>query len=201
MSGQKNRFKQEDFDLDLTYITPRIIAMSYPASGLESIYRNPITEVSRFLKNKHNNNFLIINLSNRKYDYSKFDNMVKGDIKGDGIWVGRPPLSFFGTVVLNLRHNAQIPLARREKRSCCALFGGERADWHCHLLLPHLFSQVPKCDRCAQLLCPSKVILINSGLQSRVWESPSPVRSDTSSISTKCFQIRTFTLVPNCSKE
>lgn len=76
MSGQKNRFKQEDFDLDLTYITPRIIAMSYPASGLESIYRNPITEVSRFLKNKHNNNFLIINLSNRKYDYSKFDNMV-----------------------------------------------------------------------------------------------------------------------------
>ena len=47
--------------------------MSYPASGLETIYRNPINEVSRFLENKHKNHYLIINLSNRKYDYSKFD--------------------------------------------------------------------------------------------------------------------------------
>jgi hypothetical protein len=30
----------------MTYITPRIIAMSYPSSGFESIYRNPIDAVS-----------------------------------------------------------------------------------------------------------------------------------------------------------
>lgn len=53
VSGKKNRFIMEDYNLDLTYITNRIIAMSYPASGIESIYRNPITEVSRFLKSKH----------------------------------------------------------------------------------------------------------------------------------------------------
>ena len=42
ISGDKNRFKQGQYNLDLTYITPRIIAMSYPASGFETIFRNPI---------------------------------------------------------------------------------------------------------------------------------------------------------------
>ena len=31
VSGQRNRFTDEDYNLDLTYITPRIIAMSFPA--------------------------------------------------------------------------------------------------------------------------------------------------------------------------
>jgi len=144
VSGQKIRFKQEDFDLDLTYITPRIIAMSYPASGLESIYRNPITEVSRFLKNKHNNNFLIINLSNRKYDYSKFDNMVTSAKIGDGVRVGGPPLTFVGAAVPDMRYNAQVSAARREERGGGALFGGEGPHWDCHLLLPHLLGSFPE---------------------------------------------------------
>ncbi len=131
--------------MDLTYITPRIIAMAYPASGLESIYRNPITEVSRFLKSKHKNNYLIINLSNRKYDYSKLDNMVKCVYLGDGVLVGRPPLAFVGAVVRDLRRNAQVPAGGSEERGGGALFGGERADGHCHLLLPHLLSPLPKC--------------------------------------------------------
>jgi len=42
VSGPKNRFKQDGYNLDLTYITTRIIAMSFPASGIESIYRNNI---------------------------------------------------------------------------------------------------------------------------------------------------------------
>jgi phosphatidylinositol-3,4,5-trisphosphate 3-phosphatase/dual-specificity protein phosphatase PTEN len=42
ISGKKNRLIQDKYNLDLTYITPRIIAMSYPASGIESLYRNPI---------------------------------------------------------------------------------------------------------------------------------------------------------------
>jgi len=43
ISGKKNRFIQENYNLDLTYICPRIIAMAYPASGFESLYRNPIS--------------------------------------------------------------------------------------------------------------------------------------------------------------
>lgn len=46
ISRDRRRYTSKDFDLDLTYVTPELIAMSLPARGWESIYRNPITEVS-----------------------------------------------------------------------------------------------------------------------------------------------------------
>ena len=49
VSGNRRRFKEENVNLDLTYITPNIIGMSYPSSGLESLYRNPIEKVINFL--------------------------------------------------------------------------------------------------------------------------------------------------------
>lgn len=48
VSGPKNRIKEDGYNLDLTYVCPRIIAMSYPASGVESVYRNPIDKVSNY---------------------------------------------------------------------------------------------------------------------------------------------------------
>jgi phosphatidylinositol-3,4,5-trisphosphate 3-phosphatase/dual-specificity protein phosphatase PTEN len=50
--------------------------MAYPASGFESLYRNPINEVAQFFQENHDINYLVINLSGRKYDYSKFNKMV-----------------------------------------------------------------------------------------------------------------------------
>jgi len=45
VSGKRKRLQDEEFDLDMSYITDKIIAMSFPASGLESMYRNPISDV------------------------------------------------------------------------------------------------------------------------------------------------------------
>lgn len=76
VSGHKNRYQDHEFDLDLTYITPRIIAMSLPGEGLQKMYRNSIDSVARFLKEKHRDHYKIINLSGLRYDYEKFNNKV-----------------------------------------------------------------------------------------------------------------------------
>jgi phosphatidylinositol-3,4,5-trisphosphate 3-phosphatase and dual-specificity protein phosphatase PTEN len=77
VSGKKKRFVDRKYNLDLSYITPRMIAMAFPGSGLETVYRNSINQVSKFLKERHKNNFLVINLSGKKYDNNKFDNKVR----------------------------------------------------------------------------------------------------------------------------
>ena len=41
-----NKFSENGFKLDLTYITDNVIGMSYPASSItEKFYRNDIKEV------------------------------------------------------------------------------------------------------------------------------------------------------------
>ena len=52
VSGKRRRFQDTTWDLDITYITPRVIAMSFPASSkVESTYRNPIASVTHFSLN------------------------------------------------------------------------------------------------------------------------------------------------------
>ena len=51
------------FDLDLCYVRPRLIAMSVPATGCTALYRNPLTEVVRFLESRHaHEGYLVVNL-------------------------------------------------------------------------------------------------------------------------------------------
>eukprot|EP00002_Diphylleia_rotans_P032320 TRINITY_DN6778_c0_g1_i3.p1 TRINITY_DN6778_c0_g1~~TRINITY_DN6778_c0_g1_i3.p1 ORF type:complete len:616 (+),score=100.23 TRINITY_DN6778_c0_g1_i3:54-1901(+) len=76
VSIDKRRYTCDGYDLDFTYITDRIIAMSFPAEGVESIYRNPIDDVASLLIDKHGEHFMIFNLSERTYDYAKFNNQV-----------------------------------------------------------------------------------------------------------------------------
>jgi hypothetical protein len=40
VSVNKKRTKEEGFNLDLRYISSRLIAIGFPADGVESIYRN-----------------------------------------------------------------------------------------------------------------------------------------------------------------
>ena len=56
-------------DLDLTYVTKQIIAMSFPSRGTLSWYRNSIREVAAFLNEKYGDNYKVYNLcSERVYD-------------------------------------------------------------------------------------------------------------------------------------
>lgn len=46
VSGKRNRYQDDQYNLDITYITQRVLAMSFPAQGFESLYRNNIDNVS-----------------------------------------------------------------------------------------------------------------------------------------------------------
>lgn len=79
VSLEKTRFQDADagFDLDLTYVTPRVLALGFPAEGKEGLYRNPMTEVQRFLEARHAGRYRIYNLCcERAYAASSFANRV-----------------------------------------------------------------------------------------------------------------------------
>ncbi|KAK9883321.1 hypothetical protein WA026_001500 [Henosepilachna vigintioctopunctata] len=78
VSKNRNRHKENGFDLDLTYITDRIIAMAYPAERVQSMFRNHLNDVYEFLELKHKDHYFIYNLcSEKSYDKAKFCNRVK----------------------------------------------------------------------------------------------------------------------------
>ncbi|XP_071125731.1 phosphatidylinositol 3,4,5-trisphosphate 3-phosphatase TPTE2-like [Mytilus edulis] len=78
ISQNKRRYQKDGFDLDLCYITERVIAMSFPSKGMMAMYRNPVEEVARFFNTKHKDHYRIYNLcSERDYDETLFHNRVE----------------------------------------------------------------------------------------------------------------------------
>ena len=81
VSKEKKRFQNENFDLDLAYVTKRVIAMGFPSSGCETIYRNNLADVINFFGEQHKHNVKIYNLCiepDRIYQKSAFKGMPVG---------------------------------------------------------------------------------------------------------------------------
>ena len=83
VSEGRIRMHKRNFDLDLVYITKRIIAMGFPATGCESFYRNSFSDVKQFLTEEHGNKYKVYNLCMEKSRIYK-KNMFGG-----------PPVSLF----------------------------------------------------------------------------------------------------------
>ncbi|KAF9975666.1 hypothetical protein BGZ73_000622, partial [Actinomortierella ambigua] len=79
VSKQKRRYvdKEAGLDLDLAYITSSIIAMGYPSKSLEAFYRNPMSDVEKFLDSRHEGRYKVYNLcSERSYSDQRFHGRV-----------------------------------------------------------------------------------------------------------------------------
>ena len=53
VSKKKRRIRTEFFDLDMAYITERVIGMGFPATGCETFYRNNLIDLKAYLDNYH----------------------------------------------------------------------------------------------------------------------------------------------------
>jgi protein-tyrosine phosphatase len=73
VSQNRRRFQSDGFNLDLTYITDRIIAMGYPADTAESLYRNNMKHIVKFLEKFHPDKYKVFNLRGQyAYDEKNF---------------------------------------------------------------------------------------------------------------------------------
>ncbi|KAL8566605.1 hypothetical protein ACOMHN_054827 [Nucella lapillus] len=67
----------EELLLDMTYVTERIISMSFPSEGHDTTYAFNLKDVVRMLKTKHGDNYLVLNLSEKRQDLVKANPQVK----------------------------------------------------------------------------------------------------------------------------
>ncbi|XP_059198423.1 tensin-1 isoform X1 [Centropristis striata] len=67
---------EESYELDLIYITERIISVSFPSSVEEQSYATNLREVASMLRSKHGHNYLLFNLSEKRYDITQLNPKV-----------------------------------------------------------------------------------------------------------------------------
>lgn len=61
VSKKKRRLQNEFYDLDMSYITERVIGMGFPSTGCEKFYRNTLEDLKNFL-DKYHQEYKIYNL-------------------------------------------------------------------------------------------------------------------------------------------
>ncbi|KAK1423343.1 hypothetical protein QVD17_18642 [Tagetes erecta] len=78
VSQKRRRMLVGGYDLDMSYITPRILAMSFPAERMMAIYRNPMWQVKEVLEMRHRGHYKVYNLCiEEDYDPSHFNGLVE----------------------------------------------------------------------------------------------------------------------------
>uniref|UniRef100_A0A671XAU2 Tensin-2-like n=1 Tax=Sparus aurata TaxID=8175 RepID=A0A671XAU2_SPAAU len=65
------------YDFDLTYITERIISVFFLPDLEEQRYRRNLQEVASMLKSKHQDKFLLLNLSEKRHDITRLNPKVQ----------------------------------------------------------------------------------------------------------------------------
>ncbi|RUS91335.1 hypothetical protein EGW08_000949 [Elysia chlorotica] len=76
-SQEQTQVEGGALSLDVVYITERIISMTFPSEGHDTIYSFNLKEVVRMLQTKHGDNYLILNLSEQRNDLTKANPQVK----------------------------------------------------------------------------------------------------------------------------
>eukprot|EP00299_Pterocystis_sp_00344_P000132 c10040_g1_i2.p1 GENE.c10040_g1_i2~~c10040_g1_i2.p1 ORF type:complete len:449 (+),score=126.77 c10040_g1_i2:670-2016(+) len=74
------RFVNDRFNLDLSYITKRVIVMSFPGDGVKGVAHNNLKDVKRFFDERHPHSYMIYNINadpKYTYDDTKFDGRVR----------------------------------------------------------------------------------------------------------------------------
>ncbi|XP_024244876.1 tensin-1 isoform X7 [Oncorhynchus tshawytscha] len=67
---------EESYEVDLVYITERIISVSFPSCVEETSYASNLREVASMLRSKHQDNYLLFNLSEKRYDINQLNPKV-----------------------------------------------------------------------------------------------------------------------------
>ena len=82
-------------ELDISYITSRILVMSYPAEGIQGAVKNNIEDVKAFLDSRHPKRYAVYNLTLTPYRHYKFDNRVS-----DCGWPGKKSPSLMNLLII-----------------------------------------------------------------------------------------------------
>ncbi|MCL7046153.1 hypothetical protein MKW94_024510 [Papaver nudicaule] len=78
VSKKRRRMLVGGYDLDMSYITDRILAMSFPSERMRAMYRNPLWQVKSVLDMRHPGHYKIYNLCAEEcYDPSHFHGRVE----------------------------------------------------------------------------------------------------------------------------
>ena len=66
------------FDLDISYITNRLVAMSFSAEHMRMLYRNPLWKVKTVLEMRHAGHYKVYNIClEESYDSAHFHGCVE----------------------------------------------------------------------------------------------------------------------------